>query len=76
MLNCREISERASDYLDRNLPWRVRMQVRLHLLMCRFCREYIRQLALVVRTLPLLPRESPDQEMQQAMLTIFRSERQ
>ena len=40
MLNCREVSERASDFLDTELPWQVRLQMRFHLLMCRFCREY------------------------------------
>ena len=51
MLNCREITERASDFIDARLPWRERMEVRLHLMMCRFCREYVRQMTLVVGAL-------------------------
>ena len=74
MLNCREISERASDYLDGSLPWTTRMLVRIHLLMCSFCREYVRQLSLVVKTLSQLPRQRPDDQVQQSILAMFRSE--
>jgi predicted anti-sigma-YlaC factor YlaD len=73
MLNCREITERASDYLDAALPWHVRLQVKMHLMMCRFCREYVRQLSLVVRTLRALPREEPRVGVQQ-LVTLFRAE--
>jgi len=59
MLNCREISERASDFIDAALPWQVRLEVRLHLMMCRFCREYVRQMALVARALRRLPVGKP-----------------
>jgi hypothetical protein len=81
MLNCREITGRASEFLDATLPWHVRVQMRLHLLMCRFCREYVRQLALVVATLrhlPLrhLPVEEPSAELQRKLLTAFRAQRE
>jgi hypothetical protein len=55
MLNCREVAEWASEYIDRELSWRGYLAVRLHLLMCRLCREYVRQLSLVARTLRHLP---------------------
>jgi predicted anti-sigma-YlaC factor YlaD len=76
MLNCREVSERASDYLDASLSWRTRVQMRMHLMMCRFCREYVRQMSLVRRTLPRLPRQRPDQPIYEALMASFRSERQ
>lgn len=76
MLNCREVSERASDFLDATLPLRVRLQMRLHLLMCRICREYVRQMALVVGTLRRLPRNQPPAELQTELLAMFRAERQ
>ena len=75
MLNCREVSERASDFLDAALPYRERLQVRLHLLMCRICREYVRQMTLVVRTLRRLPRVGAPAEIQTTLLTMFRAER-
>lgn len=75
MLNCREVTESASDYLDATLPWRVRLQMQLHLWMCRHCREYVRQMSLVVQTLARLPRRGPQESDYQGLLTIFRSER-
>ena len=75
MLNCRQITERASDYVDGHLPRTTRLQVRMHLFMCRFCSEYLRQLALVIRTLPRLPRRPPDALVQQSIVAMFRSER-
>ncbi len=76
MLNCREITERASDFIDAALPWHVRLEVRLHLMMCRLCREYVRQLALVVRTLRRLAKPEPAPELNQELLALFRAERE
>lgn len=44
MLSCREVTERASRYLDRELSWRERLQMRLHLMMCRYCTRFVDQL--------------------------------
>jgi predicted anti-sigma-YlaC factor YlaD len=74
MLNCREISEHASDFLDAALPFRVRLQMWLHLLMCHICREYVRQMALVVRTLRRLPTSQPPRALQTELLAMFRGE--
>ncbi|WDR02851.1 zf-HC2 domain-containing protein [Devosia algicola] len=51
MLTCREIGERASDYLDNDMNWRNRVSVRLHLMMCKHCRAYVDQLAKTVQLL-------------------------
>ncbi len=75
MLNCREITAHASDFLDATLPWHVRIQVRLHLMMCRFCREYVRQMSLVMRTLRRLPPEHPSEELHNDLLARFRASR-
>ena len=76
MLNCREITERASEFVDGNLAWHARLRVRLHLMMCRFCEEYIRQMTLVARTLRRLPRQEPSLELHEELLSLFRAERQ
>ena len=49
MLKCRDIARMASDQLDRPLPFRQRVSFRMHLLMCRLCRRYVRQLVLLRR---------------------------
>ncbi len=57
MFSCRDVAERASDYLDRELsPWS-RLQVRLHLFLCQDCRRYIDQL----RKMAALLRRSMEQ---------------
>jgi predicted anti-sigma-YlaC factor YlaD len=75
MLNCRDVTERASDFLDARLPFRVSLQMRMHLLMCRFCREYLRQMALVVRALRRLPaQEAPSDELKRELLRTLDTE--
>lgn len=74
MLNCREITERASDFLDARLPWRERMEVRLHLMMCRICREYVRQMSLVVGALRSLRDSEAPGEAGDDLLAMFRAE--
>jgi len=44
MLSCRQISILVSESLDRELPLRKRVAVWLHLMMCRFCARYRKQL--------------------------------
>lgn len=75
MLNCRNITEHASDFLDATLPWHLRLQVRLHLMMCRFCREYVRQMALVVGTLRRLPGRKAPAAVLPDLLALFRDGR-
>lgn len=48
MLNCREVTERTSDYLDRALPLRTRLMLRLHIFMCQDCRRYVLQMRALV----------------------------
>jgi len=53
---CNEISQLASDSLDRPLSLRERLKFRLHLLMCGYCRDYdhnmkfIRAVTAMIRT--------------------------
>jgi anti-sigma factor RsiW len=51
MLSCREVTDKASDYLDAALPPGQRMALRLHLSVCRHCRRYLRQLRATVAAL-------------------------
>lgn len=48
MLSCRQITEKASDMLDGQLPVHERLAVRVHLLMCVHCRRFQRQLESLV----------------------------
>ena len=44
MLRCRDVSERASDLLDGNLPLGGWLALRFHLAICGMCRTYVDQL--------------------------------
>lgn len=58
MKTCREVYEEASDLLDDQLPLLSRLEIRMHLLLCRHCRRYVRQLRLLTRTLAARGRTS------------------
>ena len=49
MLNCRQLAQLASESLDRELSFRERFGMRLHLSMCRVCTRYLRQLLFLRR---------------------------
>jgi hypothetical protein len=57
MLNCREASRLASESLDHRLPMRSLLAMRIHLLICRFCRRYLRQIRLIREMLHLSDEE-------------------
>jgi len=57
MLSCKEISQLVSDGLDCELPWYQRLQVRVHLLMCRLCSGFRRHLLLLRQAARRLPLE-------------------
>jgi hypothetical protein len=44
MLSCRELSEQADAFLDKEMPLGKRMQVRLHLMMCSGCNRFVDQM--------------------------------
>ena len=55
MLRCREISKLVSESMERDLPLRRRLEVRMHLMMCRMCAGFARQIRLLRRA----ARENP-----------------
>jgi len=44
MLRCREVVELIGSDAARRAPWRTRVGIRLHLMMCRHCTAYARSL--------------------------------
>lgn len=44
MLTCKEVTERATGYLERELPWRERVSYWLHLAICEMCRRFVAQM--------------------------------
>lgn len=71
MLTCHQVAETASDYIDGVAPPGRRLGVWTHLLICRNCREYLRQFS---RTIVLARRAlapPPDQETEDALAAVF-----
>jgi hypothetical protein len=50
MLSCKDVTKLLSESMDATLPIGKRIGVRLHLLICRFCARYKRQLLLIRET--------------------------
>ena len=50
MLSCKDVTQLISQSMDISLPFGKRIGMRLHLLMCKFCSRYERQLLLIRET--------------------------
>jgi len=50
MLSCKDVTRLLSESMDHSLPLGKRVGVRLHLLICKFCLRYRRQLLLIRET--------------------------
>ena len=50
MLSCKDVTRLISESMDHSLPFGKRAGVRFHLLICRFCARYERQLLLIRET--------------------------
>ncbi|WP_439576543.1 anti-sigma factor family protein [Elioraea sp.] len=75
MLTCREVTERASEYLDGNLPFGRRLAFRLHLLMCRHCRRYVDQLAGTIALVRAAGQEAADPEAADRIVAALKQSR-
>lgn len=73
MLSCKDVSERASRWLDREMGLWERLQLRAHLAICVHCRRYLAQLKAAVAALRFLPEETPDNALAEAVLGQFRA---
>jgi len=47
MLSCKEATRLVSDSLDRKLPFRLLLPLRIHLLLCKFCNRYRKHLLFI-----------------------------
>jgi hypothetical protein len=66
---CQEVEAHLTDFTEGTLPWRARLGIRLHLLMCHSCAAFLRGfqvLPALARRL-LRPAGSPPPEALQAL---------
>jgi len=62
MFSCKEITEKASEYLDQELPFFTRLKVRMHLQICVHCKRYMDQLQITIKTLSKMRNTDPVDE--------------
>jgi len=53
MFNCKEVAEKVSRSLDAALPIHHRMMITIHLLMCKYCNRFRKQLMSLRRAVRL-----------------------
>jgi predicted anti-sigma-YlaC factor YlaD len=61
-MNCKDVTEFLSDYLDGELPLRQRLTFKLHLLLCRDCRRYLHSFATTIKLTRSLGVRTADEE--------------
>ncbi len=54
MMSCKEVAELSSDYLDQELSPLRRFSLRLHILLCRQCRELVEGIRSLLNVSPEL----------------------
>ncbi|MEO6738727.1 MAG: zf-HC2 domain-containing protein, partial [Chthoniobacteraceae bacterium] len=57
---CHDMSRLSSQALDARLPWTTRFRMRIHYLICAWCRRYRAQLALLRRAVSRLGNSAPE----------------
>ena len=50
MFCCKDVSQKISESMDRTLPLHHRMFIRIHILMCKYCLRFRRQLLMLRET--------------------------
>lgn len=72
MLTCREVTEQTNDLIDGRLGFWPAMKVRMHLLACKHCRAFVRQMRAVVRLIDQYGYTLPPMEPGEDLLDAFR----
>lgn len=69
---CRDVSKRASAYLDDELGLRERLSLRAHLFICVNCRRYVAQLAATLNLVRHREWAGKDEEAEDRLAAMFR----
>ena len=75
MPTCRDMSELVTDYLERVVALRTRLDMWWHLCRCEACRRYYDQMRRTVRLLGSRPTAALDQEAEEGVLAAVRDGR-
>ncbi len=75
MLSCRDVTDRASDYLDEELGLRTRLLVAMHILACRHCRRFVDQITATIRLVRRSGDELPSKDLEDGLVAKLRERR-
>ena len=75
-MNCRELVELVTGYLENTLSVADRLRLEAHLEECSYCAEYVEQMRQTVGVLGRLPEESVSPESERELLKAFRGWRE
>ena len=71
-LNCQQVAELVTEYLDSALPIGTRLRFHMHLGLCFACRNYLQQMKYTIETVGKIPAEPISPEIREALLQRFR----
>lgn len=71
-LNCQQVVELVTDYLEGSLGWRDRRRFEKHLKACVACGRYIEQMRETLDLLGTVPLDTLSTEAQSTLLDAFR----
>ena len=71
-LECQEMVELVTDYLEGSLGWRDRRRVAKHLNVCEACNRYVEQMRETLTLLGTVPVDTLSPEAQSTLLNAFR----
>ena len=72
MPTCREMSELVTDYMERAVSRRIRLDMWWHLLRCEACRHYFDQVRRTARLLGSRPNGPPDPGIEDSVVAAVR----
>ncbi len=75
-LNCKEVVELVTDYLEGALPYDIRLQMERHLAGCDGCTNYLEQMRETIRLTGNLRVESLTEQQRTELLHLFQDWKQ
>ena len=74
MFNCKEVSKKVSQSMDASFPVHHRLMITIHLLMCKYCNRFKKQL-LIIKKAVRIEKPAEDDPCQTASLSKATRER-
>jgi hypothetical protein len=74
LLTCREVTERINEFVDGELGFFAALEVRFHLLICKYCRGFVNQMRTVVNLVHERGDVPPSGEAEEELLVALRKQ--